>query len=141
MIPAEVWAGLALFFGAIWIIVRVVDSRRTAAKVKVSADTVPSAYRLTKKYLDIAPPHASALRDAARLPRPKHEIGRALKTMIAYHAARGEHGQAAELKAAYVALASFQDAGLDPRKADALAGAERRRLSQDIEHFLANSSI
>ncbi|HMM37399.1 MAG TPA: hypothetical protein PKB11_01460 [Desulfovibrio sp.] len=141
MIPAEVWAGLALFFGAIWVLVRVVDSRRTAAKVRVTADTVPTAYRLTKTFLGLVPAHSDTLGDAARLPRSKAEIGRALKTMIAYHAARGEHGQAARLKAAYVALASFQNADLDPRKAETLASAERRRLSQDIEHFLANSSI
>ena len=68
MIPAEVWAGLALFFGAIWVLVRVVDSRRTAAKVRVTADTVPTAYRLTKTFLGLVPAHSDTLGDAARLP-------------------------------------------------------------------------
>lgn len=137
MIPAEVWAGLAVLFGGIWILVRVADNRRSRARVKVDADAVTAAHALTRAYLGLLQAGKKGLRDASGLPRSKEEIGRAIKTMLCYYRGNGEHGRIPELRDAYLALAEFQSLTQGVTRAGAAIEPERRRLLQDIEHFLA----
>lgn len=141
MIPAEVWAGLAILFGGIWILVRIADSRRSRARVMVNADTVTAAHGLTQAYLGLLRAGKKGLRDASGLPRPKEEIGRALKTMLCYYRGHGEHGRTPELRDAYLDLAEFQSLTQGLGKAEAAIESERRRLLQDIEHFLAKARL
>lgn len=141
MIPAEVWIGLAVLFGGVWVALRVVETRRRARRVNVSAETVPAAHRLVGTYEALLDRSVDGLLDPATLPASKDDVARALKILMVYHAAHGDQRKAHAYKKNYLALARFQEPGRDRRKTSAAAESERRRLSRDIEHFLASTSL
>ena len=117
------------------------DSRRTQARLKVSTNSITSANSLAQAYLAQLQAGKRGLRDISGLPRPKEDIGRALKTMLYYHRSRGEFGRTDELRDAYLALADFQNLSQGVSRAEASIEPERRRLRQDIEHFLAQARL
>lgn len=141
MIPAEVWIGLAVLFGGVWIVLRVVEFRRRAKRVNVNSQTVPAANLLAEAYGALLARSGEGLLDPSALPASKNDIARALKVLMVYHAAHGDQRTTYSYKGAYLALARFQEPGRDGRRSQSAADSERRRLSQDIEHFLASTSL